>query len=242
VAKDLDELLALASGREVEVEGDTVTLALTDARTVERELSFRFRLLSYLANPNLAYVLMMLGIYGLFFELQNPGAIFPGVVGAICLILAFYSLQTFPMNLAGLLLIVLGGILFILEAQVSSYGLLTIGGLAASVLGAIMLFDSPEPALRASLAVILPVTIVTALLFGIAVALSVRAMRSKPTTGREGMLGLVGIAKTELAPSGTIEVRGEIWSARAETPVQPGDEVEVVRIEGLGLIVKKRET
>lgn len=240
VATGIEDAIAQSDGREVEVRNEVHTLALEGARLVHRALPLRYRLLSYLANPNVAYILMMFGIYGLFFELQNPGTMFAGVIGAICLILAFYSMQTLPMNFAGLLLIVLAGILFLLEAQVPSYGLLTIGGLASAVLGGLMLFDSPEPALRASLGVILPVTIVTGLLFAAAMGLTLRTMRTKPTTGREGMIGLLGVAHTALSPKGTVDVRGELWSARASEAIAAGDEVEVEAVDGLNLTVRKR--
>jgi membrane-bound serine protease (ClpP class) len=195
--------------------------------------------LSLLANPNFAYILLLLGIYGVFFELSNPGSVLPGVVGAIFLILAFWSMQTLPLNLAGLLLIAVGLVLFLLEAHVTSFGLLTIGGIIASVLGAIMLFDSPDPALRISLWVIVPLTLLTALFFAVALGLSVRTLRTKPVTGREGMIGLSGVAKTRLDPSGTIEVRGELWGADSEDVVEPEERVRVVGIEGLRLRVRK---
>jgi membrane-bound serine protease (ClpP class) len=239
VANDVDEVLELATGRTVELPSGEGVLALQNARVVERELGLRYRLLSLLANPNIAYFLLILGFYGVFFELSNPGSIFPGVVGAIFLILAFFSLQTLPMNLAGLLLILVGTVLFILEVKITSYGLLTLGGITATVLGAIMLFDSPEPALRASLGIILPLTIVTSLLFAVAVGLSIRTLRSRPTTGREGMVGLKGTACSPLAPRGTVEIRGEIWWALADETIPEGQMVEVVGVEGLLLKVRR---
>jgi membrane-bound serine protease (ClpP class) len=195
-------------------------------------------------NPNIVYILMILGIYGLFFELQNPGAILPGAVGALCLILALYSMQTLPMNLAGLLLMVLGVVLFVLEIKITSFGFLTLGGVACSLLGAMMLFESPEPALRASMSVVIPVTLVTAAVFLVAVGLSVRTLHSRPTTGVEGMIGQVGRVRAALAPRGRVEVHGELWSAVLAGgdpgPVEPGDEVEVVAVDGLRLEVRRR--
>lgn len=239
LAESLTDVLEQADGRTVELPDGEHVLALADPTVDHRELSFRFRLLSLLANPNIAYILMMLGIYGLFFELQNPGAIFPGAVGALCLILALYSMQTVPMNVAGILLIVTGAILFLLEIKIQSFGLLTIGGAVASILGALMLFDSPEPALRASLGVVLPVTLLTVGLFVLAIGLSVRTMRSKPTTGMEGLVGEIGVVTKGLDPRGKIEVHGELWNAQAEEPVEPGDSVEVLSVQGLLLRVKK---
>lgn len=240
VADSLPDLLEKASGREVSLRDGSHTLELAGAEIVERDLSLRFRLLSLLANPNIAYILMMLGVYGLFFELQSPGAVLPGVVGALCLILALYSMQTVPMNVAGILLIVLGGVLFILEVKIQSFGLLTLSGIAATVIGALMLFDSPEPALRASLGVMVPVTLATLALFGVAVVLSIRTMRTRPTTGREGMVGLTGVVKRPLEPSGVIDVHGELWNAVATEPVAEGETVEVVSVTGLTLEVKKK--
>jgi membrane-bound serine protease (ClpP class) len=240
VAESMPELLEKATGRTVTLPDGERVLELTDARVVERDLSLRFRLLSLLANPNIAYILMMLGVYGLFFELQSPGSVFPGVVGALCLILALYSMQTVPMNVAGILLIVTGAVLFILEAKIQSFGLLSIAAIAASILGAMMVFDSPEPALRASLFVVLPVTLVTILFFAIAVGLSIRTMRSRVTTGREGMIGQIGVVRKALEPKGTIEVHGELWNARADGPVAEGESVEVTAMNGLLLDVRRK--
>ena len=239
VAGDVDALLAQADGRTVLMPFGEKKLALAGARVVERPLSGRFRLLSYLANPNVATVLMMLGIWGLFFELQNPGSILPGIVGALCLILGFYSLQTFPLNIAGALLLALGALLFLVETQVPSHGLLVVGGVVSTVLGAMMLFESPEPALRASLAVILPLAIVTGLFFMIVGGLAVRTQRTRPTTGREGMVGLKGVAYTALDLKGTVDVRGELWNAVASEPIAAGQSVEVTAVEGLLLHVRK---
>jgi membrane-bound serine protease (ClpP class) len=239
VAKDVEELVRLADGMVVELPAGDVTLDLAGAELERKPLSLRFRLLSLLANPNVAYIFLMLGIYGVFFELSNPGSIFPGVVGAIFLIVAFFSMQTLPMNYAGLMLILLGVVLFILEIKITSFGLLTIGGLVCSFLGALMLFDSPVPALRASLSVIIPLTLVTGAAFATGVALAVRTLRTPATTGSEGMIGLRGVARSELAPEGTIDVHGEIWRASATGTVSAGEPVIVTGIEGLLLRVRK---
>lgn len=239
VARDVAEVLGQAEGRAVDLPSGELVLRVAGARVETRELTLRYRILSLLANPNFAYILLLLGIYGVFFELSNPGSVLPGVVGAIFLILAFWSMQTLPLNLAGLLLIAVGLVLFLLEAHVTSFGLLTIAGIIASVLGAIMLFDSPDPALRISLWVIVPLTLLTALFFAVALGLSFRTMRTKPVTGREGMIGLSGVARTRLDPSGTIEVHGELWGADSEDVVEPEERVRVVGMEGLRLRVRK---
>jgi membrane-bound serine protease (ClpP class) len=240
VAKDAFELLSAIDGRTVLLPSGERRLAVAGARVVERDIGTRYRLLSYLANPNVATILMMLGVWGLFFELQNPGSILPGIVGAVCLILGLYSLQTFPLNLAGALLLVLALVLFLLETQVPSHGLLAAGGVVATVLGALMLFESPEPALRVSLRVILPLAIVSGVLFAVAAGMSARTLRRRPTTGREGMIGLVGTAATDLSPKGTVDVRGELWNATAEGPVGTGEAVEVLAVEGMALRVRRK--
>lgn len=239
IAKDEEELLRQLDGRKVTLPSGERVLAVAGARVVERPVGTRFRLLAVLANPNVAAILMMLGVWGLFFELQNPGSILPGVVGALCLILGLYSLQTFPLNLAGGLLLGLAAVLFLLETQVPSHGLLAAGGVVATVLGALMLFESPEPAMRVSLPVILPLAIVTGALFAVTAAMSAKTLRKRPTTGREGMIGLRGVAKTDLAPRGTVDVRGELWNASANAPVAKGDEIVVESMDGMMLHVRK---
>jgi membrane-bound serine protease (ClpP class) len=239
IAASVEEVLEKASGRTVQTKNGATTLELRGARIEHYELDLRTKILSLLANPNVAYLLLMLGFYGIFFELSNPGSVLPGVVGAIFLILAFYSMQQLPLNAAGLLMVAVGLILFILEIKVTSYGLLTIGGIAATVLGAVMLFDSPEPALRVSLRFVIPFTIATALLFATGIGLAVRTMRKPPTTGREGMVGWRGRARTLIDPEGTVEVRGELWRARANESIEEGAPVEVTGAEGLVLRVRK---
>ncbi|MGH2571461.1 MAG: NfeD family protein [bacterium] len=240
VAASREEVLEQASGRMIEVANRDHVLRLDNPRIVEKELGFRYRLLSLLANPNVATILLMLGIYGIFFELSNPGSVLPGVVGVIFLILAFFSLQTLPMNFAGILLVITGLVLFLLETHITSFGLLTIAGIGATVLGVIMLFDSPIPALRVSLPLVLPIVIVSSILCAVAVGLSVRTLRTRPSTGREGMVGLRGRVRTALAPEGQVDVHGELWSAvGVEGEIAVGETVEVLRIEGLRLSVRK---
>jgi len=177
----------------------------------------------------------------LFFELSNPGAIFPGIVGGICLILAFFGLQTLPINYAGLLLMVLALIFFILEVKVVSYGALTIGGIVSMVLGSLLLFDSPLPYMRASLVVIIMIAAATALFFLFALGFAVRAHKRKVTTGDKGLAGEVGVARTDLNPEGDVFVQGEIWKAEADQPVDKGEKVVIVGVEGLTLKVTKKK-
>ncbi len=240
LADSVPELLRLLDGRPVELPGGERVLR-TDAAVTERvELTFRERLLSRLADPNIAYILMLLGIYGLIFELQNPGAIFPGVVGAISLVLAFMSFQTLPVNTAGLALIVLAMVLFLLEIKITSYGLLTIGGIVSMLLGSLMLFDTAEPALRLSLGVVIFAVAITALFFAVAVGLGLKAQSKKVVTGTEGLVGESGRAHTDLNPSGTVSVHGEFWRAVSAggEPIAAGTRIEIIRVAGLELLVR----
>jgi membrane-bound serine protease (ClpP class) len=238
VAESLPDLLAKVDGRTVKTARGPVTLATRDAPIVPIHVGFRDRFLALITDPNVAYVLMMVGMLGLFFELQNPGAIVPGVLGGICLILAFFAFQSLPINWAGLLLILFGIVLLIAEIKVVSHGILTIGGVVAMVLGSLMLFDAPATGLRISWAVILPTVGATAGLVVLAVSYGVRALYRPPATGAEGMLGKVAVARGALAPEGQVQIDGEIWRAVARGPaVARGGRVRVVGVDGLTLTV-----
>lgn len=239
VAKDIDDLLEQIDGRKVAISGGERVLSTRGARVIQEEMGFGEKVLNAISDPNVAYILMMLGIYGLFFELANPGAIFPGVLGAICLILAFYSFQTIPVNYAGALFILLAIVLFFAEAMVTSYGVLAIGGIVSMFLGSIMLFESPLPYLRASLQVIIATVLVTAALFIAAISLAVRAQFRKAETGSEGMIGQVGTAKSRIAPEGKVFVAGEYWDAESDETIEEGEKIRVVSIEGLKLRVAR---
>jgi membrane-bound serine protease (ClpP class) len=242
VAVDRAALLAEIDSRTLETGAGKITLKTKTATIVEVEMSVRDRILSVISNPTIAYILLILGMAGLYFELSNPGAILPGVLGGICLILAFYALQTLPINYAGLLLIILGVLLFIGETQVASHGILTAGGVVAMLLGSLMLIDSPAPFLRISLSAILGVTAATTLFFAVVVGAAVRAYRRQPATGREGLIGQVGVTKSPLSPEGTIFIRGELWKAMCDERVEPGEQVEVTGLAGLTLTVRKVPT
>jgi membrane-bound serine protease (ClpP class) len=238
IADDLTALLDKLDGRKVTVGPNTVVLQTKGAAIEEFPMGWRLEMLKALSDPNIAYVLMTIGMIGLLAELYNPGAILPGIVGAISLILAFYSLQSLPINYAGVLLLLLGIVLFILEVSVTSYGLLAIGGVISMILGSLMLIKADAPFLQISWAVIVPVVGFAAGLTLLIVGMGVRAMRHRPTTGSEGMIGLIGIAKSALTPHGQILVRGELWDAISDQPLQPGEMAEVLRMEGLKLYVK----
>jgi membrane-bound serine protease (ClpP class) len=208
----------------------------------EKPLSTRLRILDFIADPNIAYIFLLLGVYGLFFELYNPGSILPGIVGGLSLILAFYSLQLLPMNWAGLLLILVGIGLFALEIKITSYGLLTVGGVIAMTIGSLMLFDPAKTGIRVGLHLILPAAIVTALFFAFVVGAGIRAQGRKKQTGWEGMIGKVGVVKLPLAPRGTVLVNGELWDAVGEGDIEKGARVQVKVVEGMTLRVTRADS
>jgi len=239
IARNVDELLEQIDGYEVNLPLEKRTLRTRDAIVNEIEISLRYKILGLISDPNIAYLLMMLGMYGLILELYNPGAIFPGVIGGISLILAFFALQTLPVNYAGLLLMLLAVVLFILEIKVISYGMLSIGGIVSFVLGSLMLFESPGNIIKVSWEIILLASAVTALFFLIVIALAIKAQARKPTTGIEGLIGEIAVAKTKIAPAGKILLHGEIWHAECSEPVKKGEQVEVVSVDKLNVKIKK---
>ena len=242
IVPDVDSLLVWLNGREYEVIDGKKILETANAKKIQIEMSWRFKLLSVISDPNIAYILLLIGIYGIFFELYNPGAILPGVVGGISLILAFYALHTLPVNYAGLLLILFSIVLFIAEIKVPSYGMLTVGGVVSLVFGSIMLFKDSIPFIQVSWKVILFATAITTLFFLLAVGLGLRAQRRKPVTGREGIVGERGLAVDQFFKGkGQVAVHGEIWEAISEDKIKKGDNVKVVSIDNLKIIVKKED-
>ena len=232
LADDLDEFLEVIDGKEIdEAKGGALDTAGASVKRIE--MSLRFRLLNILSNPNVAYLLLILGFYGLFFELSNPGSIFPGVLGAIFLVLAFFSFQMLPINYAGVLLILLAVAFFLAEIWVTSGGLLTIGGAVAMFFGSLMLIESPAPFLRISFKVIIPAVIATAAFFAFAVGAGLRAQRRKPATGREGLVGERGVATTDIDQTGQAFIHGELWSVTSVDKIGKGEEVIVVAMTGL---------
>jgi len=239
IAEDLEELLKAIDGMTVKVSGEEVVLAVKGSTVVDRPMGWRYRVLGSLSDPNIAYILMMLGIYGLFFELANPGVILPGVLGGIFLVLAFFSFQVIPINYAGFLLIFLAIVLFILEVKVVSYGMLSVGGVVSLFLGSIMLFDTAEPYYKLSLSLVVGVTAFTALFFILGLGLAIRVQRKKPTTGTEGLIGETGVVTMPLAPEGTVKVHGEIWKAVSEQNIEAGTRVRVKAVEGMMVTVEQ---
>ena len=225
----LDSLLTVIDGKRVELDdGSKVVLRTAHAKVITFKMSWRQRILDTLSNPNIAYILLMLGIYGLLFELYNPGTILPGVVGGISLIIGLYALQTLPVNYAGVLLILFAVILFLLEIKIPSFGLLTIGGVISLVMGSVMLFDSPLPFLRLSWQVITFVVLLSVLFFVFVIGMAIKTYRKKPTTGLVGMIGEEGEVFKALNPEGTVKIHGEFWKAVSEVPCKKGQRVKVV--------------
>jgi membrane-bound serine protease (ClpP class) len=240
VAESLPDLLAKIEGRQVKTARGTVTLRTRGAVVRPLAVGWRDRFLAVITDPNIAYVLLMLGMLGLFFELANPGVIVPGIVGGICLILAFFAFQSLPINWAGLLLILFGIVLLLAEIKVVSHGVLTIGGVIAILLGSVMLVNTPELPLRVSWKVIIPVVAVTTGVFLVAISAGVRAQLRPPSTGAAGLVGAVGVAQTPLDLEGQVQVQGELWTAVASgSPVAAGERVRVVGVEGLRLRVER---
>ncbi|HAD81643.1 MAG: serine protease [Candidatus Edwardsbacteria bacterium RIFOXYD12_FULL_50_11] len=242
IADDTEALLVFLEGRQVVMGQDTVVLHTKGAEKVQVEMNWRDRILSIISNPNIAYILFMAGLLGLYFEFSNPGAIFPGVVGAISLILAFFSFQTLPVNYAGMLLIILAIVLFILDVKIASHGILSIGGIVAMFLGSVMLFQTPDPAMRVSLQVIIPVVLVTAAFFIIGVWLSIKTLRTRPVSGDKGLLGREGDARTVVnKDGGSVFVEGTHWNAWSDAEIPEGAKVRVVEVKGMRLKVIKSE-
>ncbi|MBC8412911.1 MAG: nodulation protein NfeD [Nitrospira sp.] len=240
VSADLDTLLTTINGNTVKTLKGEIKIDTKGKVLSRKTMGMRHKILSAISHPEVAYLLMLLGFYGIFFELSSPGTIFPGVIGAVSLILAFYSFQTLPVNYAGLLLIVLAIVLFLLEIKITSFGLLSLGGVLSLTLGSIMLFDSPLPFYNLSLKVILPAVILTSLFFILTIGLIVKAYRRKPLTGAEGMVGLEGIAKTDIHEDGQVFVNGELWNASSTELISTGEKIFVEKEDHLRLHVRKK--
>ncbi len=232
IATDITDLLEQLDGFEVtRFDGDIERLDFDQEQVVEIEPSFSERLFSVLANPNIAYLLMALGALGLYVEITHPGGILPGVVGVIFLLLGLYSVSVLPISWAGVALIFVALMLFILEVKVTSYGLLTVGGVISFVLGSLMLFDGPIPDMRVSMGVVLPTALVVAAVTGFLLTRVLRAHRERPMTGREGLVGDEGRAINELAPDGKVAVHGEYWDGRSMGgTIAAGSSVRVVAV------------
>jgi membrane-bound serine protease (ClpP class) len=240
IANDDKELLQMIDGRNVELKSSAVTLHTKAATVEEYQMGFVEKLLNIISDPNIAYILLMLGFYGLMFELYNPGSVFPGVIGGICLILAFYSMHTLPINYAGLALILFALVLFLLEVKIVSHGILAIGGIISLLLGSMMLIRTGSGDIgRISWAVIISATAVTSLFFLFVIGMGIRAQRLKPVTGANALIGQTGEAKELLNPIGMVLVNGELWQAESVSgAINKGDKIKVNNMEGFKLFVE----
>jgi len=241
LAEDIDSLLENLDGRTIGSGERARTLRTEGLPVVRFPMDFRRRILNTVSDPNIAYLLLLLGMIGIFFEFSSPGSIYPGVIGVTAIILALYSLQTLPVNYAGLLLIVLAAVLFITETQVTSYGLLSIGGIVSLFIGSIMLVRGEAEWLRISYKVIVPSVVFTAAFFLIVLQRVVAAHRRRPSTGGEGLLGEEGEVLEDLDPDGKVFLKGEIWDARCEGGAKRGERVRVTALKGLTITVEKSE-
>ncbi len=240
IAKDLDDLLKQADGRKIKTGGAEITLRLGSPHTTYTDMTQRHKILNAISDPTIAYILLMLGFYGIFFELANPGVILPGVIGGICLILGFYAMQSLPVNYAAILLLLLGVLMFVAELFVTSHGALTLGGIVAIVMGGTMLIDAPAQYMRVQITAIIPIAVIMGGLFFAVVGYGIFFKPKKVPTGVEGLIGLEGMALSDLKPAGQVDLDGEIWQASMEQgEAAKGERITVVRKEGISLIVRR---
>lgn len=238
VAKDIDDLIRQINGRKIQDKG---VLTLDNVKKTVLAEDLRTKILKTISNPNIAYILMMIGLAGLYFELSHPGAVLPGVVGGISIILAFFAFQTLPVNYAGFLLIVLAIIFFIMEMKIASYGLLSIAGITSLLLGSIMLFENTGTGMRLSWKVLIPTLVLISGFFVVVSGLVFKSHLSKPRTGAQGLIGEIGVVRESLLPEGKVFVHGELWKAVSKNPIQTGAKVRVVNIVNLVLEVEPVE-
>jgi membrane-bound serine protease (ClpP class) len=240
VAKDIWSLIYQLDGKIVETAAGQVTLRTKHIKLEKIDKSWKQEMLIFLSDPNIAYIFIMLAIYGIMFELYNPGSVLPGVVGGISAILAGYSLQMLPVNYAGLALIILAIILFIVEIKVVSYGMLSVGGIISFVIGSIMLIDSPYEFMEISLSIIITSAVLTALFFLVVIGLGLKAQKKAVSSGTEPLLHQTAVALNDfINGKGKVKVSGETWNAVSEDSISKGDEVEVLDIQKLVLKVRK---
>ncbi|MEK6716595.1 MAG: nodulation protein NfeD [candidate division NC10 bacterium] len=237
ISPKLDDLLQAIDGRVVTTAAGKVKIETKNAVIHREEMNLREKILKIITDPTIAYLLLILGLAGLYFEFSTPGAILPGVLGGISLILALYAFQQLPINYAGVLLILLAIVMFVAEIKIVSHGVLTAGGIAAMILGSMMLINTPAPYMRISLTAIIGTAAATAAFFLFVVGAGVRALRSRTTTGMEGLIGEIGVVRTRLAPRGQVFLRGELWNAEGDGVVETGESVRITGMAGLTLRV-----
>lgn len=243
IAPSLEDLIFMIDKVKVTTASGDKKLSTLNKEVIEYKMSIKDLFLHNLSNPNIAYILLFLGIYGILGEFSNPGALFPGIFGGICLILAFVAFQMIPINFAGFILIALGIILLIFEIYTPTFGLLTLGGITSLTLGSFMLTKDMAPFLKISTGIILTMVIATGAFFVFAVTKGIRIQWKKPISGKESMIGLIGTARTNLNPDGQVFIHGEIWQATIldQKPIKKGEKVIVESLDGLRLLVKKTD-
>ena len=235
VAEDVDDLIQQIDGMEITDKG---VLNLVGANQKEIQETIRTKILKTISNPNIAYILMMIGMAGIYFELSHPGAIFPGVVGGIAIVLAFFSFQTLPVNYAGVLLIVLAIVFFIMEMKITSFGLLSVAGVVSLFLGSLMLFEGEGSQAGLSWQVLIPTVLVISLFFVTVAGMAFKAQTAKPRTGDRGLFGEIGVVRQKVDLEGKVFVHGELWFARAREPIEEGQKVRVTGVDNLVLEVE----
>ncbi|WP_456402329.1 NfeD family protein [Persephonella sp.] len=239
IAENINDLINKVDGKKIEKNGKEIVLNLKDREIKKVEKSLKEKILTILTNPTVAYLLLMIGFYGIFFELYNPGSLIPGILGTISLLLALYSLNIISINWLGLLLILAGILFFILEVVTPTFGALAISGVIAILFGSIILIDPDSPYGDIPLQIIIPVVLFSALFFISIAYLGLKAQRRKTPTGSEGMIGMIGKAETDIDPEGKVFVSGELWNAYSDEPIKKGEKVKVISMEGLQLKVER---
>ena len=239
VAPDIDKLLVAIDQKEINLAKGKKKISTKNALINSKKMGTRQGVLSAISDPNISYILLLIGLAGLYFELSTPGAILPGVIGGISLLLAFFGLSTLPVNYSGILLIIFGVILFIAEMKVMSHGILSVGGVISLIMGSLLLFDTPEPALRLSWQVLIPSVLLVSGFFIVVSWMAIKAQLRKPFNGAEAMIGTEAETLTDIANEGKVFLQGQYWTATSEKPIKKGAKVKIVRVEGLSLIVEE---
>ena len=239
VAPDVAKLLGAIDKKEINLAGGKKKMSTKNAVINSKEMGTRQGILATISDPNISYILLLIGLAGLYFELSTPGAILPGVIGGISLLLAFFGLSTLPVNYTGILLIIFGVILFIAEIKVMSHGMLTVGGVVSLVFGSLLLFDTPEPALRVSLQVLIPAVVLVSGFFIVVIWMAIKAQMRKHYSGAESMVEGQGEATTDITSEGKVFFQGEYWSAASSVPIPKGAKVRIIKVEGLKLTVEE---
>jgi membrane-bound serine protease (ClpP class) len=239
IAPDVEKLLVAIDQKEVTLAKGQKKISTKNAVINNKKMGTRQGILAVISDPNISYILLLIGLAGLYFELSTPGAILPGVIGGISLLLAFFGLSTLPVNYTGILMIIFGVILFIAEIKVMSHGMLTVGGIISLIMGSLLLFDTTEPALRVSLQVLVPAIVVASGFFIVVIWLAVKAQMRKHFTGAESMIGSEAEVVSDIIDEGKVFLNGEYWKATSKEPVKKGAKVRVVKVEGLSLLVEE---